>query len=340
MNLSNIVNELTTGVHLESEDMQTAVTAMMEGHVTEEQMADFLLALKKKGETVPELVGAARAMRGKMSRIRSEREFLVDTCGTGGDGSGTFNISTAAAIVAAACDVPIAKHGNRAVSSKSGSADALNTLGVNVAAPSETVERCLEQVGLCFCFAPLFHQSVKNVAAARKKLGVPTIFNMLGPLCNPAAADYQIIGVGQPWQRPLIAEALRQLGTRKSVVVHGTDGLCEISNSAETDVSIVSPDGIEETRWSPELFGCQRSSREEILAENPEKSVARIREALDGTPGGALDIVVLNAAAALWLTGKSQSLEACAEECLAQIQNGRAREKLQSLVECSVEPGA
>ena len=339
MNFSDYISHVENGKDLEPAQMEQAISAMMDGSIGEDDMARFLILLKEKGEAVGELVGAAKAMRSKMTPIRSERENLVDTCGTGGDGSGTFNISTAAAIVAASGGVPIAKHGNRAISSKSGSADALRELGVNVDASRETVEKCLQEIGLCFCFAPLFHSSVKNVGAARKKLGVPTIFNMLGPLCNPAGAEFQVVGVGKPWQRPLIAKALQDLGTRKSVVVHGIDGLCEISNADETEVSIVSPDSIEETTWSPETFGLSRTPRTPILAECPSDSAALIQSALRGEQNAATDIVVLNSSAAFWLTDSSRSLEECAMLAKDEIQSGRAEKMLERLVKHSqVEP--
>lgn len=332
MQLLDLIGSLKQRQDLSVHHMQEAITAMMEGTVAQETMASFLLALREKGESVDELVGAAQAMRSKMTPIRSPHSHLVDTCGTGGDGSGTFNISTAAGLVAAAAGIPVAKHGNRAISSRSGSADALRELGVNVDASQPVVEKCLKEIGICFCFAPLFHGSVKNVAAVRKQLGVPTIFNMLGPLCNPAGADFQMIGVGKPWQRPLIAEALQKLGTRKSIVVHGTDGLCEISNAAPTEVSIVEPDSIRETTWSPEDFGLRPSTRQEILADGPVQSAARIREAFSGQPGGARDIVVLNAAAAIWLTDSSASLMESTEIALKQIESGQALRMLEKLV--------
>lgn len=337
MNLDNLVQALEQKKDLDSEQMEQVISAMMDGAVAEDDMARFLLCLKEKGESVDELVGAAKAMRNKMGRIHSTQTDLVDTCGTGGDGSGTFNISTAAAIVASSAGIAIAKHGNRAISSKSGSADALRELGVNVDASQPQVEKCLSGIGLCFCFAPLFHGSVKNVGAARKKLGVPTIFNMLGPLCNPAGADYQILGVGQPWQRPLIASAVQKLGCKRAVVLHGRDQICEISNAEETDVSIVNADSIEEAVWSPEQFGIHRSSREGILAANPGDSARLIREALSGRSGPARDIVVLNAAAAIWIKDPTQPLKRCAEICMQKIDGGEALAMLGRLVEMSNE---
>lgn len=335
MKLAAIISDIKQGHDLTVADMEPIITAMMEGSVEEAEMADFLLALKEKGEAVSEIIGAARAMRAKMTKIESDHPYLLDTCGTGGDGSGTFNISTAAAIVVSACGIPIAKHGNRAISSKSGSADALKEMGVNVTASKEVVEVCLREIGLCFCFAPLFHESVKNVGAARKKLGVPTIFNMLGPLCNPAGANFQMIGVGKPWQRDLIAQAVQGLGTEKSIVVHGNDGLCEVSNAASTDVSIVTPETIEHQTWSPEDFGESISSRKEIEAVDAVTSANLIKLALQPEPSTAKSIVVINSAAAIWLRDTSRTLNQCADLAREAISQGRGMEKLNALIQAS-----
>lgn len=329
--------DVRAGNALDASKMELAISAMMDGTVDVDRMAEFLLALKEKGETVEELVGAARAMRSKMAKIHSTHSDLVDTCGTGGDGSGTFNISTAAAIVAAAAGIPVAKHGNRAISSRSGSADALKELGVNVDASVDTVEKCLAESGLCFCFAPLFHQSVRHVGQARKQLGVPTIFNMLGPLCNPAGAPFQIVGVGKPWQRALIAGALQMLGARRALVVHGRDGICEISNAGATDVSIVTPGGIRDEVWTPSDFGLESSTRSPLLADDPAASARIIKEILQGRSGAARDVVVINAAAAIWLVSPNQSLIECADLANKAIDSGQAAKKLGRLIELSRE---
>ncbi len=193
----DLIGRVSGGQDLTMEEMSSAIDQIMQGNCEQQQIGLLLTALRAKGETVDEVAGAARAMRKHMKLIRSDRDDLLDTCGTGGDGSGTFNISTAAALVTAAAGVPVAKHGNRAISSKTGSADVLAVLGVNIEASITQVEACLEKLGICFCFAPLMHQSMRHVAAVRKKLGVPTIFNLLGPLCNPARAAYQLLGVGK-----------------------------------------------------------------------------------------------------------------------------------------------
>lgn len=335
MKLNSFLKHIKQGNGLDEDEMKVVITSMMNGEISEDEMADFLLALKEKGESVDEIVGAARAMRSMMETIDSNRTSLVDTCGTGGDGSGTFNISTAAAIVAAGAGISIAKHGNRKVSSQTGSADVLTELGVNISASKSTVEKCLDDVGLCFCFAPLFHGSVKNVAAARKKLGVPTIFNMLGPMCNPARAEHQLIGVGKPWQREKLAAASQVLGTKKSIVVHGVDGICEISNADSTSVSIVSPSKISEAVWNPSDFGLANSDREGTLAADPITSANLIRSVLDNEPSPASDIVLLNAAAAIWLTQETLSLPDAVVAAKDSISSGKAQEKLEHLISVS-----
>lgn len=335
MKLNSFIDIIKQGRGLDEQQMKVIILAMMEGKIAEDDTASFLLALKEKGETVSEIVGAAEAMRSKMETIDSDRTRLVDTCGTGGDGSGTFNVSTAAAIVAAGAGISIAKHGNRKVSSQTGSADVLTELGVNVSASKHLVEKCLDEVGLCFCFAPLFHGSVKNVAAARKKLGVPTIFNMLGPMCNPARAEHQLVGVGKPWQREKLAAALQALGTKRSLVVHGDDGICEISNVESTSVSIVSETELDETVWSSSDFGIQKSNREGTLAADPIESANLIRSVLDNHPSSALDIVLLNAASAIWLAKDNLTLAEAAMIAKDSIASGNAKEKLAHLAAVS-----
>ena len=224
------------GGDLSMEQMAAAMGRIMDGACHEPQIARLLAALHRKGETVAEVAGAAAAMRQRMTPIRSTRPDLIDTCGTGGDGSKTFNISTAAALVAAAAGVPVAKHGNRGITSRSGSADVLAALGVHVEADVGCVEQCLEELGICFCFAPLLHTAMKHVAAVRKQLGTPTIFNILGPLVNPASAPFQLLGVGRAELQPLLAEALLMLGAGRALVVHGSDGLDEVTLGGTTSV--------------------------------------------------------------------------------------------------------
>ena len=220
-----------------------------------------------------------------MTPIRTRRTGLIDTCGTGGDGSKTFNISTAAAIVTAAAGVPVAKHGNRGITSRSGSANALTALGVNVEAGVECVEGCLDELGICFCFAPLLHQAMKHVAPVRKKIATPTIFNILGPLVNPASAPFQLLGVGKPALQPLLAEALLLLGTKRTIVVHSADGLDEVTLSGPTHVIEATAGRLHHFDWTPEDFGLKSSSKDSLLVSDPAESGAMIRQVFSGQPG-------------------------------------------------------
>lgn len=330
---------VATGHDLAMPQMTEVMNQIMEGRCLESEVADFLLALRKKGESVDELAGAAASLRQHMTPIRSSHQILIDTCGTGGDGSGTFNISTAAALVTAATGVPVAKHGNRSISSRSGSADVLTALGVNIEADLRTVERCLDQLGICFCFAPLLHPSMKNVAQIRRQLGVPTIFNFLGPLCNPARAPFQLLGVGRPELRDRIAAALAKLGTQRAAVLCGSDGLDEVTIAGPTHVSLVGDNSPLSITWTPSDFGIALSPLTALQVDGPAASAAMIRQILEGFPGPARDIVVMNSAAALWVVrsqhDSSLSLSACAETARQAIDSGRARELLANLAALS-----
>ncbi|MBP90447.1 MAG: anthranilate phosphoribosyltransferase [Planctomycetaceae bacterium] len=333
--IKTVTGRVAGGEDLSMDEMAEVIGSIMAGNWQDDEISLFLNTLRLKSETVPEIAGAAAAMRTHMTPIRSLREGLIDTCGTGGDGSGTFNISTAAAIVTAAAGVPVAKHGNRSITSKTGSADVLSHLGVNIEASVATVERCLDEVGICFCFAPQLHASMKNVAAARKKLGVPTIFNMLGPLCNPASAPYQLLGVGKPELRPKLAQALSLLGAKRAVVVCGEDGLDEVTISGQTNVSDVRDSTTQELTWQPSDFGIEEADKDLMRVDGPEASAAMIRRILAGQAGPPRDIVVLNAAAALWTASLDQSLQACAERAASAIDSGAASDLLTKLAETS-----
>jgi anthranilate phosphoribosyltransferase len=333
--MQDIVARIGRGENLSLDEMAGVADAIMQGQCSAEEIAELLLALREKGETVEELAGAARAMRQHMTPIRTSRPGVIDTCGTGGDRSGTFNISTAAALVTAAAGVPVAKHGNRGITSKSGSADVLAALGVNIEASVPTIERCLDELGICFCFAPQLHPSLKQVAAVRRQLGVPTIFNWLGPLCNPASAPYQLLGVGRPALRPLLAAALGLLGTERAVVVCGEDGLDEVTLGGRTHVTLVAPQGAKEFIWSPEDFGMSRGDMNALQVNGPQASAAMIGQILDGKSGSPRSIVVLNSAAAIWTAGRSPDLAACAELAAQSIDSGAARKLLADLVALS-----
>ena len=331
----DVLERVSAGEDLSREEMAATIGAIIEGRWAEDAIATLLLALREKGETVAEVAGAALAMRRQMTPIRSERTGLVDTCGTGGDGSGTFNISTAAALVTAAAGVPVAKHGNRAISSRSGSADVLLELGVHIEADVRQVEACLDRLGICFCFAPLLHGAMKHVAPVRKRLGVPTIFNMLGPLCNPAGAPFQLLGVGRSELRGMLAEALAMLGTRRAAVVRGRDGLDEVTLGEATDMTLVENGTTREFQWCPEDFGLDRAGSESMRVDDAGASAAVVRDILAGKPGAPRDVVVLNAAAAIWTAGKDESPSACARLAAEAIDSGAARDLLGRLCEVS-----
>lgn len=329
------IRRVEAGTHLSMEEMAQAMGTMMAGQCSEEEMARLLLALARKGETVDEVAGAAAALRKHVTPIRSCRQGLLDTCGTGGDGSRTFNISTTAALVVAAAGVPVAKHGNRGMTSRSGSADVLVALGVNIEADVPRVQACLDELGICFCFAPLLHTAMRHVAPVRKKLGVPTIFNILGPLANPAGATYQLLGVGRAGLRPLLAQALALLGTHQAVVVHGEDGLDEVTLNGATHVTQTADGELRELTWTPADFGLERASLDSLRVEGPQQSAEVIRQVLAGGRGPARDIVVANAAAALWTVGRAETVLDGARRAAEALDSGTAAELLARLVEHS-----
>lgn len=326
-----ILGRVSGGEDLTMQEMSDVVDSIMQGRWPDAEIALLLTALSAKGESVAEIAGAAQALRKHMTRIATSRTNVVDTCGTGGDGSGTFNISTAAALVTAAAGVPVAKHGNRAMSSKSGSADVLAALGVNVEAPVTVAERCLEELGICFCFAPLLHPAMKHVSHVRRQLGVPTLFNLLGPLANPASARFQLLGVGKADVRGRLAAALALLGTERAVVVRGRDGLDEVTLTGSTDVTVVSPQGLRELVWNPSDFGSSDASLDSARVSGPEASAQQIREVLAGQPGPAREVVILNAAAAIWTAGADNSLTGCADRAADAIDQGEAARLLDRL---------
>ena len=333
--LTATLGRLSAGESLGSDEMREAIGVVMSGGADESEIALLLTALAQKGETVDEVAGAAMALREHMTPIRSSRERIVDTCGTGGGGSKTFNISTTAALVAAAAGATVAKHGNRSVTSRTGSADVLAELGVNIEASVEQVEACLDELGVCFCFAPLMHPSMRHVGAVRKKLGIRTIFNVLGPLANPAGATRQVIGAGLPELRPLLAGAMQRLGTERTLVVSGEDGLGDVTVSGVTQVSEVAGDKTSEFAWTPEDFGLERSATVGLEVESPAHSAAVIRKLLKGAPGAARDIVVLNAAAALLAAEAAANPREGATRAAEAIDSGAASRLLADLAKRS-----
>ena len=336
--IESAIARAEAGQDLPLDDVSEPMTRIMDGRCTEDEIGRLLVALHRKGETVAEVAGAATAMRRKMTPIRTDRTLLIDTCGTGGDQLGTFNISTAAALVIAAAGVPVAKHGNRAATSKTGSADVLAVLGVNVQADVARVERCLAELGICFCFAPLLHGAMKHVAPVRRKLGIPTIFNILGPLANPAGAPFQLLGVGRAQFQPLLAEALALLGSRRTLVVHGSDGLDEVTLTGPTLVTETADGRIARFQWTPADFGLDTIDLAGVQVSGPADSAAVIRQILDGRRGPCRDIVVANAAAALWTVGCDGSLLACATRAAEAIDCGAASDLLARLVQETNRP--
>ncbi|MBI2827333.1 MAG: anthranilate phosphoribosyltransferase [Planctomycetia bacterium] len=330
--MEQTLGRLAAGDDLSMDDTSRAIEAIMLGLCTDAEIALFLTGLRLKGETVAEIAGAAAALRRHMTPIRTARTGVIDTCGTGGDGSKTFNISTAAALVAAAAGVTVAKHGNRRVTSTSGSADVLVALGVNIEADVLLVETCLEELGICFCFAPLLHGAMKHVAAVRQQLAMPTIFNLLGPLSNPAGASFQLLGVGREELRPTMAEALALLGTERAIVVCGEDGLDEVTLSGPTNVSETHGGRTREFVWHPYDFGLESASLDSMKVTSADESAAVIREVLAGERGPRRDIVVANAAAALWTAGKTATPQAAARLAAEAIDSRAARELLAALV--------
>lgn len=332
MSLRDATMRIRGGENLEFEEMKSAMHAIMSGHCTELEIGEFLLALRGKGETITEIAAAAAALREHMIPIVTKRKGVVDTCGTGGDGQRTFNISTAAALVAAAVGAAVAKHGNRKVTSSSGSADVLSVLGIRIDAPVETVTRCLDELGICFCYAQQLHPAMRNVAAVRQSLGVPTIFNYLGPLSNPARAPYQLVGTARKDVHEKLAGALRLLGTTHAAVVTGNDGLDEVTISTITEVTLVTGEGLKERFWSPEDFGVPRGLLDSIRADSPRQSAALIERVLDGERGPARDVVVMNASAALFVAGIAPDLPAGVAMAGEAIDTGRARRLLADLI--------
>jgi anthranilate phosphoribosyltransferase len=323
--------------NLDAGSMISVMRAVMTGQATQAQIGALLVALRMKGETPEEIVAAAQVMRELATRVEVATDGLVDTCGTGGDASGTFNVSTASALVAAAAGARVAKHGNRSVSSRSGSADVLEGLGVRLGIDPEGVAACIDRVGVGFLFAPSHHGAMRHAIGPRRELGVRTIFNVLGPLTNPAGAPNQVLGVfARQWVRPL-AEALQQLGSRHVLVVHAEDGLDEISIAAPTHVAELRDGSINEYTLVPEDLGLARAPLDSIRVDGVEASAAMIRSVLAGETGAARDIVLLNAGAALYVGGYADSHAEGVANAAKAIDRGAAAERLQQLIELTHE---
>jgi anthranilate phosphoribosyltransferase len=335
MSIQEALRKVVDGRHLTEAEMTAAITEIMDGGVEPVVIGAFLTALRMKGEQACEIVGAAQAMRRKAEVLRVAAATVVDTCGTGGDGADTFNISTAAAFVVAGAGITVAKHGNRAVSSKSGSADVLKCLGVNIEAKRDKVEQCLERIGIGFLFAPMLHPAMKHAAAARKSLGFRTIFNLLGPLTNPAGAHAQVIGVYDFRWTEILARVLKDLGLRHALVVHGGDGLDEITLTTCTRVSELKNGEVRNYVIEPEQFGLKCCAPAELKGGTPEENAAIIRDILAGKPGARRDIVLLNAAAAIMAGGKAETIRDGLEMARKSVDSGAASRKLDALRQVS-----
>jgi anthranilate phosphoribosyltransferase len=321
------------GTSLTEAEMEAAMRGLMDGSATPAQIGGWLVALRMKGETVDEITGAVRAMRSYAARIAPRSAVIVDTCGTGGDQRGTFNISTAAAFIAAGAGLTVAKHGNRAMSGTVGGADVLETLGVKIDVPPAQVAACIDEVGIGFLFAQVFHPAMRHVAGPRREVGVRTIFNLLGPLSNPAGARHQVVGVFAPeWTEPL-AHALGRLGAVHALVVHGDDGLDEISLAAPTQLSEWKDGGVRTYGVTPEEFGFTRCREGDLVGGSHAAAASIIRGILAGAAGPRADIAVLNAAAVIYIGGMAASVAAGVDRARESIRSGRARQKLEQLVE-------
>ncbi|MGE0864380.1 MAG: anthranilate phosphoribosyltransferase [Vicinamibacterales bacterium] len=330
-----LIEKLRRQEDLTTAEAAAAMAAIMRGEAAPAQIAGLLVGLAMKGERPSELVGLAQTMRANAVAVPAQPGPVFDTCGTGGDKSGTFNISTVSAIVLAACGTPVAKHGNRSVSSQCGSADVLEALGVNIQATPEVAAQCLGEVGVAFFFAPTFHPAMKHAAQARKDLGVRTAFNLLGPLTNPARPTRQIVGVPRPDLTELIARSLALLGSERAWVVHGADGLDELSTTGYTKVSECRNDAVQTFYVHPADFGLAKATPESLKGGDAATNAAIIRSVLQGVTGPARDVVLLNTGAALFIAGRAGTVREGVALAAAAIDSGKAAAVLEQLVRVS-----
>lgn len=334
--IRDAIAHLVAGGSLSESEAAAAMEEIMTGTATPSQLGAFLTALRLKGETVDELTGLARVMREQALHVPLPSHIqAVDTCGTGGDSAGTFNVSTAAGLVAAAIGLPVAKHGNRAATSRCGSADVLEALGVKLELGPEQVAACVERVGFGFMFAPTYHPAMRHVGPTRREIGIRTVFNILGPLTNPAGARYQVLGVADPKLLRLMGDVLLRLGCERALIVHGEDGVDELSLSAPTRVCEVRGHSGELSEYtiSPEEVGLTSHSREEVLGGDAQRNATIMRDVLSGQQTGAMaDMVALNAGAALYVTGKASDLRDGVRQASAALTSAKAVTTLESLV--------
>jgi anthranilate phosphoribosyltransferase len=335
MDIQSAIRRVTERQDLTQDEMTVVMRAIMTGECTPAQIGGFLVGLRMKGETVPEIAAAARVMRELAAAVEVDRSHLIDTCGTGGDAKGTFNVSTATAFVVAAAGGKVAKHGNRSVSSSSGSADVLEAAGAKLDLTPAQVAQCVEQVGVGFLFAPRHHSAMKHAVGPRREMAVRTVFNILGPLTNPAGAPHQLLGVfSQAWVRPA-AEVLRELGSEHVLVVHAEDGLDEISIGGPTRVAELDRGEVREYTLTPEQFGIARTPLEAIQVASAAQSLELIRRVFAGEPGPAADIVVLNAGAAIYAADLAESLEAGVARAREVLASGAAQRKFDQFIACT-----
>jgi len=330
---SSLLTKLLNGENLTQQETENIFNALMSGELSSVQIASFLTALSSKGEMLEEIIGAAKIMRQKSRQIQPQISKLIDTCGTGGDKSGTFNISTTVGFVVAAGDLSVAKHGNRSVTSKTGGADVLEALGIKIDLKPEEVEKCIEKIGIGFMFAPLFHPATKYAMPIRQELKIKTIFNLLGPLTNPANAHYQLLGVFAPEFTEKFAGVLKELGTEKALVVHG-DGLDEITLTGKTQISELNNGEIKTYQIQPEDFGFEKCSLEDLEGGNAEENAQIIRKILNGEIMGAKrEIVLLNAGAAFYAGKLVDSIQDGVKLAEEVIDSGKAMKKLEEMAE-------
>ncbi|OGB86917.1 anthranilate phosphoribosyltransferase [candidate division WOR-1 bacterium RIFCSPLOWO2_02_FULL_46_20] len=331
--MKELIKKVVEGHNLTRQEAGLAMDTIMGGNATPSQIAAFITALRMKGETADEISGCAEKMREHATNIFPKQKNLVDTCGTGGDVSGTFNISTVAALVAAGAGIPIAKHGNRSVSSRCGSADVLEALGVKIDIEPKRVEECINTIGIGFIFAPKFHQAMRFAMPGRKEIGIRTVFNILGPLTNPAKASAQVLGVFKPELTKLMAEVLKKLGSKEAIVVHGLDGLDEISISDKTQVSHLKNGQVKNYLIKPKNFGVKKAKRTEIQGGSANENAAIALAILNNEEKGAKrNIVLMNAAAALCVGGKAKDLKQGFKLAAESIDTGAAQQKLNELI--------
>ncbi len=329
------IKKVIEGVNLNSEESTQVMEEIMEGQATDAQIASLITALRMKGETAEEIFGFAKVMRDHAERVQTKQESLLDTCGTGGDGCHTFNISTAAALVAAGAGVKVAKHGNRSVSSKSGSADVLEALGVTIDLTPENVGKCIDEIGIGFLFAPVLHKAMKYAIGPRKEIAIRTVFNILGPLTNPAYASYQILGVYDPRLTEIMAEALGNLGIKHALVVHGADRLDELSTTGKNKVSEMSGGKTKNYYLDPQELDIPPAKLDDFRGGSTSENASILRSILEGEKSPRRDIVILNAAAALLASEVVKDIREGIVEAQMSIDKGKALEKLHKLIDFS-----